>query len=54
MKVRVKTMSKSLLHAREDFAQPSTENESADAMEGWEAALLAVKETAEKNHGGKG
>jgi len=42
-----------ILHAREDFAQPIPENEYADAAEGWDAALLAVKETAEKNHGGK-
>ena len=41
------------LHAREDFAQPITENEYADAAEGWDTALLAVKETAEKYHRGK-
>jgi len=36
------------LQAREEFAAPITEEEYADAMDGWEAALLAVKETAEK------
>jgi uncharacterized protein YndB with AHSA1/START domain len=41
------------LRAREDFSQPIPENEYADAAEGWDAALLAVKETAEKNQGGK-
>ena len=37
-----------ILHAREDFTQPITDNEYADAVEGWDAALLAVKEMAEK------
>ena len=36
------------LHAREDFTQPITDKEHADAAEGWNAALLAVKETAER------
>jgi len=36
------------LHAREDFAKPVTDKEYADALEGWDAALLTVKETAEK------
>ena len=36
------------LYAREDFTQPVTDKEYADAVEGWEAALLSVKETAEK------
>src|SRR5688572_14163826 len=36
------------LYAREDFTQPVTDNEYADALEGWEAALLAVKELAER------
>jgi len=36
------------LHAREEFTEPITDNEYADAVEGWNAALLAVKETAEK------
>ena len=35
------------LHAREDFAHPITDQEYADALEGWDAALLAVKKTAE-------
>jgi uncharacterized protein YndB with AHSA1/START domain len=37
-----------VLRAREDFAQPITDEEYADAAEGWEAALRAVKETAER------
>ena len=35
------------LHAREEFARPITDQEYADAVEGWDAALRAVKETAE-------
>lgn len=35
------------LHAREEFARPITDEEFADAVEGWDAALFAVKETAE-------
>ena len=35
------------LHAREDFTHPITDQEYADALEGWDAALLAVKKTAE-------
>jgi uncharacterized protein YndB with AHSA1/START domain len=42
-----------MLRAREDFTQAISENDYADAAEGWDAALLAVKETAEKNQGGK-
>jgi uncharacterized protein YndB with AHSA1/START domain len=37
------------LYAREDFAQSVTDKEYADAAKGWDAALLSVKETAEKN-----
>jgi uncharacterized protein YndB with AHSA1/START domain len=36
------------VHAREEFTKPITDEEYADAAEGWDAALLAVKETAEK------
>ena len=36
------------LYAREDFIQPVTDKDYADALEGWEAALLAVKELAER------
>jgi len=36
------------LYAREDFTQPVIDKEYADAAKGWEAALLSVKETAEK------
>jgi uncharacterized protein YndB with AHSA1/START domain len=36
------------LHAREDFTKSITDKEYADAAKGWDAALLAVKETAEK------
>jgi uncharacterized protein YndB with AHSA1/START domain len=35
------------LHAREDFVKPISDKEYADATEGWDAALLAVKEIAE-------
>jgi uncharacterized protein YndB with AHSA1/START domain len=37
-----------ILHAREEFSKPITDQEYADAVTGWDAALLAVKETAEK------
>lgn len=37
-----------LLHAREDFTKPITDEDYIDAAEGWDAALLAVKEAAEK------
>ena len=33
---------------REDFTQPVTDKEYIDAAEGWDAALQAVKETAER------
>jgi uncharacterized protein YndB with AHSA1/START domain len=35
------------VHAREDFNQPVTDREIAEAAEGWDAALLAVKAVAE-------
>ena len=35
------------VHAREAFTSPVTDKEYADASEGWEEALRAVKETAE-------
>lgn len=37
-----------ILHAQEDFVESITEREYADATEGWDAALQAVKETAER------
>ena len=37
-----------VLHTREDFTKPVTDKEYADAAEGWDVALLAVKETAER------
>lgn len=37
-----------VLYAREDFAEPISDGEYADAAEGWDAALQAVKETAER------
>jgi hypothetical protein len=36
------------LRSREDFTNPVTDKEYTDASEGWDAALRAVKETAEK------
>jgi uncharacterized protein YndB with AHSA1/START domain len=36
------------LLAREDFQNAINDTEYADAMDGWEAALLSVKEIAEK------
>jgi uncharacterized protein YndB with AHSA1/START domain len=36
------------LLAREEFSNPITDAEYADAMGGWEAALLGLKEIAEK------
>ena len=38
------------LHAREDFTNPITDKEYTDASEGWDAALHAVKETAERTN----
>jgi len=37
-----------ILHAREDFVKPISDKDYVDAAEGWDTALLAVKETAEK------
>jgi uncharacterized protein YndB with AHSA1/START domain len=37
-----------ILQAREDFTKAINDEDHADAAEGWDAALLAVKETAEK------
>lgn len=37
-----------ILHAREHFSKPMTDKEYADAMAGWDAALLGVKEIAER------
>jgi uncharacterized protein YndB with AHSA1/START domain len=36
------------LYAREEFATPISDNEYADSAEGWDAALHAVKEIAER------
>jgi uncharacterized protein YndB with AHSA1/START domain len=36
------------LHAREDFVEPISDKDYADAAEGWDAALLAVKEISEE------
>jgi uncharacterized protein YndB with AHSA1/START domain len=36
-----------ILYAREEFSRPITNTEYADAVEGWDAALLAVKDVAE-------
>jgi uncharacterized protein YndB with AHSA1/START domain len=36
------------VQAREDFANPIIDDEYEDAAEGWEAALRALKETAER------
>ena len=37
-----------MLRAREDFTKPITDKAYADVLEGWDAALLTVKEVAEK------
>lgn len=37
-----------VLHAREDFTNPIPEDEYADASEGWDAALQALKDIAER------
>jgi uncharacterized protein YndB with AHSA1/START domain len=39
---------KTTLHAREDFTNPISDPEYEDAVDGWNAALRAVKETAER------
>jgi len=36
------------LHASENFTNPINDKEYADAVEGWDAALIALKEVAEK------
>ena len=36
------------LHSREEFTNPLNEKEYTEASEGWDTALLAVKELAEK------
>lgn len=36
------------IYAREDFTNPITDKEYRDAAEGWEAALRALKDTAER------
>ena len=38
-----------VLHAREDFTNPIPVDEYADASEGWDAALQALKDTAERH-----
>jgi len=36
------------IHIREDFAKPITDKEYEDSLEGWNGALTAAKEIAEK------
>ena len=36
------------LHASENFTNPINDKEYADAVDGWDAALMALKEVAEK------
>jgi uncharacterized protein YndB with AHSA1/START domain len=36
------------LHAREDFPSPISDDDYQDAAEGWDAALLALKDIAER------
>jgi uncharacterized protein YndB with AHSA1/START domain len=38
------------VHAREDFTNPIIDKEYSDAAEGWEAALRALKATAERQN----
>ena len=37
-----------ILHASENFTNPINDKEYADAVDGWDAALIALKELAEK------
>jgi uncharacterized protein YndB with AHSA1/START domain len=39
---------RTMLHASENFTNPINDKEYADAVEGWDAALIALKEVAEK------
>ena len=39
---------RTVLYAREDFTHPVTEEEYSDAMDGWDVALAALKDVAEK------
>ena len=38
------------VHAREDFRDPIADKEYRDAAEGWDAALRALKDTAERQN----
>ena len=40
---------RTILHASEKFMNPINDKEYADAVDGWDAALTALKEVAEKN-----
>jgi uncharacterized protein YndB with AHSA1/START domain len=37
-----------ILHSREEFAEPIADNIYSDALEGWDAALRTVKDIAER------
>ena len=39
---------RTILDAREDFTNPITDEEYSDAINGWDAALAALKDVAEK------
>lgn len=39
---------RTILHASENFTNPINDKEYADAVDGWDAALIALKELAEK------
>ena len=39
---------RTILHARENFANPINDKEYVDAVDGWDAALVALKELAQK------
>ena len=39
---------RTILHASENFTNPINDKEYADAVDGWDAALMALKEVAEK------
>ena len=39
---------RTILHAGENFMNPINDKEYADAVDGWDAALMALKELAEK------
>ena len=39
---------RTILHARENFANPINDKEYVDAVDGWDAALVALRELAQK------